>query len=74
MTRRAGTWDNWQEYHCREVLPGKSDYKVKVIEPYQMLGEIDEDLRKAIQADVVGVRPFMRRDLSAEPGYDRSRF
>ncbi len=28
----------------REALLGKSDYKVKVIEPYQMLGEIDEDL------------------------------
>jgi len=41
----------------REALLGESDYKVKVIEPYQMLGEIDEDLRKAIQADVVGVHP-----------------
>jgi hypothetical protein len=41
----------------REALLGESDYKVKVIEPYQMLGEVDEDLRKAIRADVVGVHP-----------------
>lgn len=28
---------------------------VKVIEPYQMLGEVDEELRKALGIDVVGV-------------------
>jgi hypothetical protein len=30
---------------------------VKVIEPYQMLGEIDEELRKALGIDVTGVIP-----------------
>ncbi len=38
----------------REVI-GDLDYRVKVIEPYQMLGEIDETLRRALNLDVVGV-------------------
>jgi hypothetical protein len=33
------------------------DYRVKVIEPYQMLGEIDDALRAALPIDVIGVAP-----------------
>jgi len=38
----------------RQVL-GDADYRVKVNEPYQMLGEIDDELREALPIDVVGV-------------------
>ena len=38
----------------REVL-GESNYRVKVAEPYQMLGEIDENLLGALGIDVVGL-------------------
>jgi hypothetical protein len=41
----------------RQAVLGKSGHKVKVAESYQMLGEIDEELRKALQLDVVGVHP-----------------
>ena len=44
-------------HHLREALLGKSEHKVKISEPFQMLGEIDEELRKAVDADVVGVHP-----------------
>ena len=44
-------------HRLHEGVLGKSDHKVKVSEPFQMLGEIDEELRKAIGADVVGVHP-----------------
>ncbi len=37
----------------RRVL-GDDAYRVKVVEPYQMLGEIDEELREALGIDVVG--------------------
>ncbi len=40
----------------RRVL-GEKDYRVRVIEPYQMLGEIDDALRAALGIDVVGVTP-----------------
>lgn len=36
---------------------GNSDYLVKVIEPYQMLGEVDDQLRLALGIDVVGITP-----------------
>ena len=39
----------------RKQLLGDEDYKVKIIEPYQMLGEIDDELRCALGIDVVGV-------------------
>jgi hypothetical protein len=42
-------------HRLRQAVLGEKDYCVKVIEPYQMLGEIDEELRKALQLDVVGV-------------------
>jgi hypothetical protein len=44
-------------HRLREAVLGKSNHKVKVSEPYQMLGEVDEELRKALQLDVVGVHP-----------------
>jgi len=44
-------------HRLREAVLGKSDHIVKVIEPYQMLGEVDEELRKALKLDVVGVNP-----------------
>jgi hypothetical protein len=46
----------------RRVL-GDDAWRVKVTEPYQMLGEVDEVLRQALGIDVVGVIP--RRSLFA---------
>jgi len=40
----------------RRVL-GQPDYRVRVIEPYQMLGEVDDELREALGIDVIGVSP-----------------
>jgi len=39
----------------RRAVLGEPDYRVKVIEPYQMLGEIDEPLRQTLGIDVVGL-------------------
>jgi hypothetical protein len=39
----------------RQAVFGTSDHRVKVIESYQMLGEIDGELRRALGLDVVGV-------------------
>ncbi len=39
----------------RQAALGQSDYRVKVIEPYQMLGEVDDELRIALGIDVIGV-------------------
>lgn len=44
-------------HRLREAVLGKSDNKIKINEPYQMLGEIDEELRNALGLDVVGVHP-----------------
>lgn len=44
-------------HRLREALLGRSDHRVKVIEPYQMLGEIDEDLRRMLHVDVISVPP-----------------
>ncbi|MBI2301210.1 MAG: methyltransferase [Armatimonadetes bacterium] len=41
----------------RRALFGDVHWRVKVIEPYQMLGEIDFELRRALGIDVVGVFP-----------------
>ena len=40
----------------QQVLPDARD-RVKVIEPYQMLGEVDDALRAALGIDVVGIPP-----------------
>ncbi|ARN58000.1 uroporphyrinogen decarboxylase family protein [Sedimentisphaera salicampi] len=43
-------------YRLRKAVLGEDDnYRVKIIEPYQMLGEVDEPLRKALGIDVAGV-------------------
>ncbi|MCX7597835.1 MAG: methyltransferase [Armatimonadetes bacterium] len=39
----------------RRAVLGDPDFRVKVIEPYQMLGEIDDELRAALGIDVVGI-------------------
>jgi len=39
----------------RHRLLGDPSYRVKVTEPYQMLGEIDEELREALGIDVMSV-------------------
>ncbi|MEG0913947.1 MAG: uroporphyrinogen decarboxylase family protein [Oscillospiraceae bacterium] len=41
-------------YRLRKAL-GLDDHRLKVIEPFQMLGEVEEDLRKAVHSDVVGL-------------------
>ncbi|MCX6996705.1 MAG: methyltransferase [Kiritimatiellaeota bacterium] len=44
-------------HRLRQAVLGASAHRVKVIEPYQMLGEIDEELRQALSLDVVGIHP-----------------
>jgi uroporphyrinogen-III decarboxylase len=41
----------------RKALLGEKDYRVKIIEPYQMLGEIDEKLMDVLGVDVLPVLP-----------------
>ncbi len=41
----------------RERLLGETAPRVRVIEPYQMLGEVDARLREALGIDVMGVLP-----------------
>mgnify|MGYP000560219930 CR=1 FL=1 len=41
----------------RKAILGEKDYRVKVIEPYQMLGEVDDLLAEALGIDVQGVIP-----------------
>ncbi len=41
----------------RKAVLGDDNYRVKVCEPYQMLGEIDDELREALGIDVVGRLP-----------------
>jgi hypothetical protein len=42
-------------HRLRQAVMGKSSYRVKIIEPCQMLGEIDEPLRQALGLDVIGI-------------------
>ncbi len=42
-------------HRLRQAILGQSDFRVKVTEPYQMLGEIDEELRRALDLDVIGI-------------------
>jgi len=44
-------------HRLRKAVLGESDHRVKITEPYQMLGEIDEELRQALSLDVVGIHP-----------------
>jgi hypothetical protein len=41
----------------RKAVLGDEGYRVKVIEPYQMLGEVDDTLREALGIDVIGLLP-----------------
>ena len=41
----------------RRALTGDQDFRVKVIEPYQMLGEIDPELRDLLGIDVISLTP-----------------
>ena len=41
-------------HRLRQRLLEDASYRVKVIEPYQMLGEVDDELRAALGIDVVG--------------------
>lgn len=42
-------------HKLRHALIGDPEYQVKIIEPYQMLGEIDAELEQALGVDVRGV-------------------
>jgi hypothetical protein len=42
-------------HRLRQAIFPDPDYRIKVIEPYQMLGEIDEELRLALGIDVAGI-------------------
>ncbi len=44
-------------HRLRLALTGDANWRVKVIEPYQMLGEIDEALRERLGVDVIGQTP-----------------
>jgi len=50
----------------RRAVLGDPHHRVKVTEPYQMLGEIDDELRAALGIDVVGVIP-RRTMFGTEP-------
>ena len=39
----------------RRAVLGHDSYRVRIIEPYQMLGEIDDELRQALGIDVIGL-------------------
>jgi hypothetical protein len=41
----------------RRAVLGDADYRVKVTEPYQMLGEVDDQLLEALGIDVIGILP-----------------
>ncbi|MCF7957095.1 MAG: methyltransferase [Phycisphaerae bacterium] len=41
----------------RKALLGEEDYRVKIIEPFQMLGEMDDKLIEALGVDVLPVLP-----------------
>ncbi len=54
----GGTWVTGMHVSVvdklRRAVLGDMDYRVRVVEPYQMLGEIDDELRAALGIDVVG--------------------
>jgi hypothetical protein len=39
----------------RQAVLGQTGFRVKVVEPYQMLGEVDDELRAALGIDVIGI-------------------
>ena len=44
-------------HRLRKAILGESNHRVKITEPYQMLGEIDEEMRQTLSLDVVGIHP-----------------
>jgi len=44
-------------HRLRQAVLGDRNYRVKVVEPYQMLGEVDPELRAALGIDVVPLTP-----------------
>ncbi len=42
-------------HRLRQAVLGDPGYRVRVHEPYQMLGEVDDALREALALDVIGV-------------------
>ncbi len=54
----GGTWVTGMHVavvdKLRKAVLGDMTYRVKVVEPFQMLGEIDDELRAALGIDVVG--------------------
>ena len=42
-------------HKLRQEVLGKSDYRIKIHEPYQMLGQVDDDLLDALDIDVIGL-------------------
>jgi uroporphyrinogen-III decarboxylase len=56
-------------HRLRRAVLGDKDWRVKVTEPYQMLGEIDEELRCALGLDVVGIDPPMNMFGFANEGW-----
>ena len=44
-------------HKLRQQVLGDTGYRVKVIEPYQMLGEVDDELRAVLGIDVIGAYP-----------------
>lgn len=44
-------------HNLRLALFGETGYRVRVTEPYQMLGDVDEELRQRLNLDVVGIQP-----------------
>ena len=58
-------------YRLHKKLIGDPDYRVKISEPFQMLGEIDDKLKEALDLDVVGFYPpcnmFGYKDEGGKP-------
>ena len=44
-------------HRLRQALTGDKAWRVKVTEPYQMLGEVDGELRELLGIDMVGLTP-----------------
>ena len=55
-------------HRLRLRVLGDTNSRVKVIEPYQMLGEVDDELRAALGIDVIGAMP--RKSLFATEAKD----
>lgn len=44
-------------HRLRQAILGDTSFRIKVTEPYQMLGEVDDVLRDALGIDIMGVPP-----------------